>query len=146
MCIKDRLLYKTVNLNSRHRHSGTNNKPLFKFRSKDTFKFLHSVRVKSIEIPFSWYHISSRYNSVEITAGNVFTVTIPVGNYNPTDLVTEIVTQCNAGDTVATWTGTYSAVTMKITLDRGAGTFTMNTTVGDFGLFEIIGGADMHTS
>lgn len=61
----------------------------------DTLKNALSLRLYSYQIPFSWYAIDTAYGNtcfwiVDSTSGVSIPVSVPSGNYTPTDFVTQL--------------------------------------------------------
>ena len=61
----------------------------------DTLKNALSLRLYSYQIPFSWYAIDTAYGNtcfwiVDSTSGASIPVSVPSGNYTPTDFVTQL--------------------------------------------------------
>ena len=61
----------------------------------DTLKNALSLRLYSYQIPFSWYAIDTAYGNtcfwiVDSTSGLSIPVSVPSGNYTPTDFVTQL--------------------------------------------------------
>jgi hypothetical protein len=114
-----------VNLDSQFRQfSGMNNTSTnYTLDLSDTLKNVLSMRLYSYQIPFSWYLIDTIYNNtcLWITNGNInVPVTMPSGNYNSTQFVTNL----NTAFTTAGFNNqdnntivTYNTYTGKITLN-----------------------------
>lgn len=149
-CPCQKVLYRTVSLNSKHRSGGTNTHCTFKFRGRDGMKQITRFRIKNVQVPFSFYYINETNNKMYIsstTTANML-ITVPPGNYDATDLIDVIIAQLNVLDAPIVWTGVYSAVTMKYTISISANTFIMNAipSATGLGLFEIIGGTSESVS
>lgn len=115
-------------------------KPIVKTNKNSVFR----VRIPSVVIPFSFNQINSTNNILSYTYNsNPFTITIPSGNYNITDLLTEISSLIIlASPTVLNLT--YDVSTSKCTLGFGTGnlsnqSITMNYTGGNIILMKMLG-------
>ena len=126
MCPDPKNLPLSYVLDSKNRFTGTNAKPSFNLQH--ALSGYSQFTIKSIEVPYSFYNITSNNNVLNWTSNTpTATVsTIPIGNYNITDLLTEIATQMNADtDDGNTYTATRSTLTNKITIASSA-TFELN--------------------
>ena len=75
-----------------------------------------------ISLPFSFYNISSSYNSIRVSG---VTISVTAGQYSATSLATALQAALIAGMVDATYTCTYSTITGKFTIAR-TGNFTLD--------------------
>ena len=99
---------------------------------------LAAVKVLEVQIPFSFYTINSSNNTFTLTDTTPLTnvvITIPVGNYNTTTLISTLTTQLNAAGSAGVYSVTYSGTTGLFTFVKtGAASFTFTFGgVGDLG-------------
>lgn len=101
-----------------------------------------AVKVLEVQIPFSYYVINSKSNTFLLTesdGGGATTVTLPVGNYTSTTIVTALgAALTSASANTHTYTVTYSGLTQKLTVSSNSGgvttfTLTFGTDVNDEG-------------
>ena len=89
---------------------------------------LAAVKVLEVQIPFSFYTINSSNNTFTLTDTTPLTnavITIPVGNYNTTTLISTLTTQLNAAGSGGVYSVTYSGTTGLFTFVKtGAASFT----------------------
>lgn len=103
-----------------------------------------SYRVTKIIIPFTYYNVNSNYNVLKILSGvTTYTVTVPVGQYSITNLLTTLTSLLNALG-VGTFTLSYDSVTFKITITNGTIAFTYLGTVSTIN--DILGFNSVDTS
>lgn len=113
-----------VHINSLDRVSGTNNKfgitldPILA-----NIKTGRRVKVKSVEVPFSFYTVRNGYNnSFTYTDSNLNSKTIYLtgstqdGTISSTQLITNVLAQLNINTDSCVWTITVSTVTAKLTI------------------------------
>lgn len=99
---------------------------------------LAAIKILEVQIPFSFYTINSSNNTFTLTDTTPLTnavITIPVGNYNTTTLMTVLTTALNAVGSAGSYSITYAAATGLFTFVKTGGasfTFTFGTT-GDLG-------------
>jgi hypothetical protein len=99
---------------------------------------LAAVKILEVQIPFSFYTINANNNTFTLTDTTPLTnavITIPIGNYNTTTLISTLTTQLNAAGSAGTYSVTYSGTTGLFTFVKtGAATFTFTFGVaGDLG-------------
>jgi len=83
-----------------------------------------SVTLLSCALPHTFYNIRTGVNDMlDFDDGAVLAVTIPGGGYAIADLLTEIQTQMNSVST--NFVCAYSSVTLRITISRTIGTFSL---------------------
>ncbi len=89
--------------------------PLFQVAAKGPLQDIVAIKVLEVQIPFSWYVFNSRNNSFTLieTGGSPLTVTIPIGNYTASALVSVMQTALNAVGISNTYTVSYSTVLGK---------------------------------
>lgn len=94
------------------------------------------IKIIEIEIPFSFYIVTNTNNQFvvnNITDSTNSTITIPIGNYTTTSLITTLTPILNTA-TGLTWTITYSTTTGKFTFSNSGGkvfTFTFGLAGND---------------
>lgn len=123
-------------LNSSQRSSGTNasptwllNPPIRPSRSTSVLE----VRVQSCSIPFSFDQVNATNNVLFGSVNMVgFSVTIPEGNYNITDLLATLVAAINAAATIAG--GGTTTLAMAYNRSTGRCTATLNAAPGNLRL------------
>ena len=79
------------------------------------------ISVVSAQIPVSFYTINATNNSLTYTLGTQYTITIPVGNYNATSLISAII---SAFATMS--------ITMAISINKLTGKLTFSATASNF--------------
>lgn len=85
-----------------------------------------TVAIQSVEIPYSFYNVSTNYNTIYYSIGGVFyTMTIPEGNYTATTFITEFNSQFALGGHSKTATLSISKSTGKFTLTPSDDTFSI---------------------
>lgn len=102
---------QVVYINSAQRSNGVPEN--FSVTLAKPLKSARSVLVKSVEIPFTYYVVTTSTNTLVFNGGGVKTVTIAVGNYSGNTLATAIQTAMNA----TAFTGTtvvYNDITNKL--------------------------------
>ncbi len=101
-----------------------------------------AIKVLEAQIPFTYYVFNSTNNTFTLTesdGGGDTTVTIPVGNYDSTTILTALATALNTASANShTYTVTYSASTQLLTVTSNAGstntfTLTFGTSLNDPG-------------
>jgi hypothetical protein len=89
---------------------------------------IKSIEILDICVPHTWYNINSTNNKLRFIGNDATerTVTIPVGNYSLSVLLTSIGTELTNADTgVNTYTATVSTLTEKITITASTNTFSL---------------------
>jgi len=106
------MYHQNLYINSISRENGTVNN--FTVQLPKPIKDVECILVKSVEIPFSFFVITTARNTFKFfNTATTYTVTITPGNYSSSELVTELQTKMNAafpGNTV-----TFSNITNKLT-------------------------------
>jgi hypothetical protein len=113
----------TVIINSANKTSGSVNDFKISLPPARTLKNVRSIEVHNIELPFSWYPITSANNTIAFTDDipNDYTCTITPGNYTGDELASEIQTKMSAE--LAGFTVTYNPKTLKFTIANGSDDF-----------------------
>ncbi len=112
MSIKERAL---VIVNSDARTSGTSTN--FIYRLNRTVNRIVEIIIDSIEVPYSFYAINSTNNVLTFNNG-ANSITLTPGNYNGSNLCSEIITQMDAEFPGQSPTAVYSIITSKITIGK----------------------------
>lgn len=99
---------------------------------------INNVKLLNARIPVTWYNIDSLNNTILFNegAGNL-TATLPLGNYNITDLTSELKIQLDSAG-LDTYTVTYDSKTMKMTISS-SGTFSLLFNTSSSEIWEILG-------
>lgn len=85
-----------------------------------------TVAIQSVEIPYSFYNVSTNYNTIYYSVDGVFyTMTIPEGNYTATTFITEFNSQFALEGHNKTATLRISKSTGKFTLTPSDDTFSI---------------------
>lgn len=85
-----------------------------------------SVQLLNISLPLSTYLINKHFNSITlIVGGTEYTAQLAVGNYDATELATEIATKLNATSSGITFTVTYLSKTDNYSI-QGSGAFSID--------------------
>jgi len=123
-----------VNLDSQFRQytSGSDsNSTDYTLDLSDTLKNALSLVLYSYQIPYSWYTIDSAYGNTclwIINEANIVAVSVPPGNYSPSDFVTTLTTSfTNAGFNSATY-----PTSGPVTYNSNNGLITLNLNTIDF--------------
>lgn len=103
------------------------NWPVFKLGGKRPLENIAAIKVLEVQIPFSYYVINSRNNTFLLYEENQLvtssTVTLPVGNYNPSQICTALGTALTTASLNSrTYTVTYNDQTLKLTITSSATT------------------------
>jgi hypothetical protein len=109
-----------ITINSKDRDSTSNSSADMLFK-KINFNGIRRFKIEYIQLPYSWYNISSNYNSIRINGTN--TVSVTAGWYTASGLASALQTALQVVD--ATFTCTYSSITGKFTIARTTN-FTLN--------------------
>jgi len=130
-----------ISFDSKDRISGTNTNFISEPIDLGVNKY-DSVALVSCSIPKSFYNVPTNYNKFVVSEVVSRTITIPVGNYNKTNLVSTLSTLLNSGAPVGwvyavSYPGSTAADTLKITFAvTGNGavqpTFIFTTTFSPF--------------
>jgi len=85
-----------------------------------------TIAIQSVEIPYSFYNVSTNYNTIYYSVGGAFyTMTIPEGNYTAKTFITEFNSQFALGGHSKTATLSISKSTGKFTLTPSDDTFSI---------------------
>jgi len=83
-----------VNLDSQFRQSSTDPSTDYTLEVNDSLVNVLSMRLYSIQIPFTWYVIDCAFNNnvfwITTTSTTTFTIEMPSGNYTPTTFVEQL--------------------------------------------------------
>jgi hypothetical protein len=111
---------------------------------------IEKIALESISIPFTWYNIDSNNNSIRFNDGTQRDVTIPVGVYSSSTIITAIKTAMDGAPSTLVFTVTYNNITKKITIAETGGPtnfdlqFNINNSLGPllgYGLNNFTGAA-----
>ena len=123
--------------------------------TKASKKKQYFLRIENVRIPVGFYAYGSDNNTFlfsESTGNSAILITLPLGNYDIDELMTEIETQMNSGGSNADdYTLTYDEKSQKITIssDGDAGNFSFDassdllTTMGFIGSETITGNSSV---
>lgn len=115
---------KLVRIDSKDRSAGSNSR--YDFTSCLNDYMLHNIRrvlLKSVFIPNTQYNINAYNNQLTYDAGaGDKTITIPVGQYNITELMDEMIVQFAAETPAITMTYVVGSITKKLQLTFGGTT------------------------
>lgn len=126
-----------INLDSQFRQPGTIATD-YTLDLSDPLTNVLSLRLYSIQIPFTWYKIDYKYNNTcfwihinDVGVGEIdVLVSIEPGNYNSTTFQTALSSSLvHAGFTLGTFTISYSSASAKITIKLNGATYTDPTTL-----------------
>ena len=114
------------------------NWPKFNLGGKVPIQNVVALKIISAEIPFSYYIFNSSNNTFTFSenGGTYNLVTIPIGNYTSSQMITELGTLLTAASTVGTtYVVTLNSNTEKLTISGTGGTmtsfsFTFGTSTG----------------
>lgn len=127
---KEDLIYRSVDLNSKHRSKGTNQAPRWFFRPKDGMDNVEYIRVKNLQIPYTWSNLpydtlrtttkTGTYTSatlrivsptanIDINLNTGYDSSGPDASPYLNSIATQLATQCNAADSVV-WTWAWDDV------------------------------------
>lgn len=113
-----------VFINSKNRTSGSSSSD-FKVHLNRRIQNIHSVSVRSIEIPFSWYCINTSNNRISwSSSGTDYSATLSPGNYTADELAIELQNKMNAQ--LAGFIVTYEDKTLKYTFSHNSTSFVIN--------------------
>lgn len=91
---------------------------------------IYAVKILEAQIPVSYYVFTSKNNSFQMTQGaTTVTITLPIGNYNSTTLVSQLSTLINASGLAATYTVSYDSRLSKLNISNNTST-AFNMTFG----------------
>lgn len=123
--------------NSENRDSGSNNQPNFNLQRPIDVKFW---RIKSVELPFSYYIVNSITDTLTFNDGTSRQVTVPDGNYDGSSLATALQTVLNASASALVFAVSYNSNNYKFTIEETSGptNFIINWS-SDSGLGGIMG-------
>lgn len=114
--------YIQLFVNSENRSSGTASN--FKTRLNRGINNIESIKVRSVEIPNSFYPVNSNNNTIQFqdNVPNTYSVTLTAGSYTASELLTEIETKMSAS--LAGFTGgSFDDNTLKFTLTNSTNDF-----------------------
>ena len=129
---------RVISIDSQYRYDKKTMTTDFTFNLSDPLKDVVSLKLYSIQIPYTWYTISTSYgsnffylkgNSPGIDNGNYdYQISIPAGNYSPSELVTSLnasikdtvsqVTDVSFGTTGLTYNSNTSLITMAVDITK----------------------------
>jgi hypothetical protein len=114
-------------LNSDYRARGDNNNPEFDFPNITNIK---AYSVQSVVIPETYYCVNSNNNVLTIadTTPSNYDITLTSGNYDISELTTELETQLNASACAGTFTCSYNINTGKMTYTNSSEATTIDST------------------
>ena len=85
----------TVDINSANRVNGSNESFDYNIQLDNTIKYTHVVVIQA-NIPKTYYLVAAPYNQFQVQEGsNIFTITVPEGNYNPTSFIKTVIPLMN---------------------------------------------------
>ena len=82
---------------------------------------IEKISLESIQIPFTWYPIDATNNAIRFNDGTQRDVTIPVGVYSSSNIITAIQTAMNNSPSALTFTVSFDDVNKKITIAETGG-------------------------
>jgi hypothetical protein len=129
---------RVISIDSQYRDDKTTMTTDFTFNLSDPLRDVVSLKLYSIQIPYTWYTISTSYgsnfiylkgNSPGINNGNYdYQIAIPAGNYSPSELVTALnssiqatesqLTDVSFGTTGFSYNSNTSRITMTIDINK----------------------------
>lgn len=121
-----------------------NSNVLFNFKDimlKSNDILLTTCAVLDAEIPASYYNVNSSNSSTSITRNGVtFTITVPSGNYNANEFITEFKSLYDTATSGTTLAMTFDTITGKYSLKDTAFDITINNTGSNS--YILLGGVD----
>lgn len=114
--------YIQLFINSENRSSGSATN--FKTRLNRGINNIESIKIRSVEIPNSFYPVNSNNNTIQFqdNVPNTYSVTLTPGSYTSSELLTELETQMSSA--LAGFTGgSFDDNTLKFTLSNGTNDF-----------------------
>lgn len=103
--------------------NGYNNLNWPNFRLGFPLQNVAQISVLEVILPTSYYVFNSGNNTFQLTiAGNTYTVTIPVGNYDTSTLPSALATALGSAYGAVTWTVTYSTLLNKLVVSNSGPT------------------------
>lgn len=129
---------RVISIDSQYRYDKKTMTTDFTFNLSDPLKDVVSLKLYSIQVPYTWYTISASYgsnffylkgNSPGIDKGNYdYQIAIPAGNYSPSELVTALNnsiknmatqnTDVSFGKTELTYNSNTSLITISIDITK----------------------------
>jgi hypothetical protein len=110
--------------------------PIFTVAAKGPLEEIAAIKILEVQIPFSWYVFNS-VNNTFILSENGYTsktVTIPIGNYTTSSLITVLETALNSASSSSgssnTWDVTYSDILQKYTFTASSTDFSFTFGAG----------------
>jgi hypothetical protein len=125
-----------IHLDSSQRSSGTNESPVFSFTHSTMGRGINRTsgfRIVNVQIPRSYYNITSRNNTFSLSDATITpvfnVVTVPAGNYTAPMLASTLQNLMNAAGGDNHFVVTYSSVTQKITITNGTANFSITWSI-----------------
>jgi hypothetical protein len=97
---------------------GTETSTNFNYAFNETTKRITDIIISSVNIPFSFYEVNTTNNVVTFNSGAT-SITLPVGHYTASTIVSNLKTLIDVAFGDATTLVTYSSSTYRITINRG---------------------------
>jgi hypothetical protein len=123
-----RKVRKTLHIDSRDRNP-LQTQSKYTVTLPNVYENVYSISLKSMELPYSWYLFSTENNNLSFTlhdlaiSPNMFTITIPAGNYTDITLPLAIKTALNAATSTSNYNVQHNATTNKLTFTNSANGF-----------------------
>lgn len=109
--------------------------PLFKIGGKNPLENIAAIKILEVQIPFSWYVFNTSNNTFLLTetGQSPVVVTLPVGNYNATQMTVNLQMALTAASlSTLTYTVTYDSTLQKFSFyNNSVSTLPFSLTFGD---------------
>lgn len=116
-----------------------------KFNFKDILKkeddiYYVGATLLTAEIPCSFYNINVNNQTLKYTVNSTtYTITIPEGNYNATNFISQFIYLYNSGGHGNTISMSFNKITGKLTTTRTGGTYSTTYLASGSSMFEVLG-------
>lgn len=112
------LFQNLLSIASAERVKGTINKFVC---TVNNINHCEKIALEEVQVPFTWYQITTLNNAIRFNDGTQRDVTIPIGVYTPTTIAAAIQSAMNSSPSALTFAITYDNIAKKLTIVETSG-------------------------